>query len=80
MNSTEICFAGKLPCGCYVAAAIVDMTKPGCVRDWAKTQRDWERRGISAEITTVEFVRANLQRCVHKEKKKRTNNQGSLSL
>lgn len=73
MNRTEVCFAGKLGCGCYVAAAIVDMSNPERIRGWAKTSAEWNRRGIAVEISTVEFVRANLRPCSHKAVK--TNNQ-----
>lgn len=54
------CIVGIKPCGCAVAATVVD---PERSKDVAKSVASWVRDGLRIETRSVEWVRANLRPC-----------------
>jgi len=55
-------YVGIKPCGCAVAATMID---PEHAKETRKDVMDYLRRGLKVECWPIERVRSELRRCVH---------------
>ena len=54
------CYVGILPCGCCVAAAVIDGQSK---REVSKSVAEWVKRGYKIETHSTEWTRQNLRVC-----------------
>ena len=59
------CYIGRLPCGCVVAAVVIDGVDP---KEVAKDVAQFIKEGLTVEQADTEYVKANLRTCIHKPK------------
>ena len=60
------CYIGRLPCGCVVAATVIDGQNPKQV---AKDVAGFIKEGLAIEQVDTQYVKENLRPCIHQVKK-----------
>jgi len=59
------CYIGRLPCGCVVAATVIDGQD---FRQLAKDVSQFIQEGLTIERVSSEYVKEHLRSCIHQSK------------